>query len=192
MVLPESQGGVSSSESSTLVGDNAYDPVPAEEFAQGDEESGDATPVDADDTPHRTLKSQGSSIRLMPSPSTAARTLHSYGNIPAHVDKTIDEDEVPTPADVDTPHPHLPLHRFSQPPSLPPALHSNFLTSCIGITTFLMGFPLIFVLHWLEVETFRWPAGEGVSSMTMWSTMAVVAATGSIYVCDLLLLASTR
>lgn len=176
MVLPESQGGVASSESSTLV--DSYDPVPAEEFEQADEQSGIITPVDTDDAPPRTLKSKGSMIPLMPSPSTAARTIHHYGN------EDDPSGDISTPLDVDTPHPHphLPLHHFSGPPALPPALLSNFLTSCIGIATFLMGFPLIFVFDALGWETFRWPAGEGVSSTTMWSTIAVVAMTGAAYV----------
>lgn len=176
MVLPESAGGVPSSESSTLV--DTYDPLPAEEFEQADEESGTETPINNVQTPHRTLKSSRSMIPLMPSPSTAARTIANYGDDDA-------EDGGPdTPLDVDTthPHPHLPLHRFSGPPALPPALLSNFLTSCIGIATFLMGFPLIFIFNFLGWETFRWPAGEGVSTMTMWSTIEVVAITGSIYV----------
>lgn len=170
MALPASQGGASS-ESSTLVGDGAYDPVPAEEFEH--DETRVVTPED--DTPHRTLKSNRSSIPLMPSPST--RVL-SYG------DDTDGGAEVNTPLDVDTPHPHahLPLHHLTAPPTLPPALHSNFLTSCIGVATFFMGLPLIYVLHWLNWETFRWPASDQASTMTMWSGIAMVAATGASYV----------
>lgn len=65
---------------------------------------------------------------------------------------------------------------------LPPALHANFLTSCIGFATIVLLWPPILLLHWTGWETFRWPAGDGVTSGTVWAGLGVVAWSGAFYV----------
>lgn len=67
-------------------------------------------------------------------------------------------------------------------PRLPPALHANFLTSCIGFATVLMLWPPIILLHWVGWEVFRWPAGEGVTSGMVWAGLGVVSWSGAFYV----------
>lgn len=81
------------------------------------------------------------------------------------------------------------FRRYStdEPPVLPTALHSNFITSCIGFATLvLLWFPIV-VLHCTDVESFRWPGsldGNGNGS-TIWWALVVVAACGAIYVSPL-------
>lgn len=77
-----------------------------------------------------------------------------------------------------------PIRRYSaeEPPVLPTALHSNFITSCIGFATLVMlWFPIV-ILHWTNVETFRWPGSQGEDSSPIWWGLVVVAACGAIYV----------
>lgn len=62
-------------------------------------------------------------------------------------------------------------------PPLPPALHANFLTSCIGLATVFLLWPPIFILHWTKVEVFRWP-----ESVSVWAGLEVVAWSGAVYV----------
>jgi hypothetical protein len=68
------------------------------------------------------------------------------------------------------------------PPILPTALHSNFITSCIGFATLVMLCIPIPFLHWTGVETFRWPGSQGGDAGTIWYALAIVAACGAIYV----------
>lgn len=66
--------------------------------------------------------------------------------------------------------------------NLPPALHANFITSCIGVTTILLLWPPLIILHYIGWEIFKWPSAENVSSLYMWGELAVVAFGGAIYV----------
>jgi hypothetical protein len=69
-----------------------------------------------------------------------------------------------------------------EPPVLPTALHSNFITSCIGFATLIMLCIPIPFLHWTGVETFRWPGSQGGDASTIWYALVIVAACGAIYV----------
>ena len=66
--------------------------------------------------------------------------------------------------------------------SLPPALHSNFLTSCIGITTLLLLWIPIPLLSILGIERFRLPGSQGGPIVEMWAELEVVAWGGAVYV----------
>ncbi|WWD20202.1 hypothetical protein CI109_104678 [Kwoniella shandongensis] len=80
-------------------------------------------------------------------------------------------------------------HGSSHPITLPPALHANFLTSCIGLTTLLLLWPPIIGLHWLGYETFEWPgSGDTASSWKVWLALEVVAWSGSLYNAGLMVL----
>lgn len=79
----------------------------------------------------------------------------------------------------------LPMAYSTQPPVLPTALHSNFITSCIGLATLIMLCIPIPFLHWTEVETFRWPGSQGGDASTIWYALVIVAACGAIYVSSL-------
>lgn len=66
---------------------------------------------------------------------------------------------------------------------LPPALHSNFMTSCIGIATLVLLWIPIPICHWLGWETFRLPGSlDGEDAWEIWFGLEVVAWTGSVYV----------
>jgi hypothetical protein len=91
----------------------------------------------------------------------------------------------PPPLDdvtVDVPGPYHQMYSADEPPVLPTALHSNFITSCIGFATLVMLCIPIPILHWTGVETFRWPGSQGGDPSTIWYALAVVAACGAIYV----------
>lgn len=70
------------------------------------------------------------------------------------------------------------IHDQEPPVPLPPALHANFLTSCIGIATLLLLWPPIIWLDWMGYEVFKWPGSDG----KIWLGLEVVAWGGSIYV----------
>ncbi|KAF8320271.1 hypothetical protein DL93DRAFT_2073773, partial [Clavulina sp. PMI_390] len=55
-------------------------------------------------------------------------------------------------------------------------LHPNFITSCIGVATFLVLWPMLFVLHYTGVETFRWP-----DNMETWWSIGAVSLCGVAY-----------
>ncbi|OXM78991.1 hypothetical protein C364_03469 [Cryptococcus neoformans Bt63] len=69
------------------------------------------------------------------------------------------------------------IHDQEPPVPLPPALHANFLTSCIGIATLLLLWPPIIWLDWMGYEVFKWPGSDG----KIWLGLEVVAWGGSIY-----------
>ncbi|KAL7424916.1 hypothetical protein Q5752_000603 [Cryptotrichosporon argae] len=75
------------------------------------------------------------------------------------------------------PAPALPL-----PPPLPPALHANFLTSCIGLATALLLWAPVPLLHWTGLERFTVPRGA------QWASMAAVCVGGSTYNAGLMVL----
>lgn len=60
-------------------------------------------------------------------------------------------------------------------PKLPLALHANMLTSMIGVMTLCFFWIPIPFLHWIGWEAFELPWGS-------WGLMAIVCATGAIYV----------
>ncbi|WWC73570.1 uncharacterized protein I206_107542 [Kwoniella pini CBS 10737] len=67
--------------------------------------------------------------------------------------------------------------------NLPPALHANFITSCIGLATFLLLWPPIIFLNWSGYEEFVWPNGDGV-----WSCLIAIFIGGTIYNAGLMVL----
>ena len=73
-------------------------------------------------------------------------------------------------------------HSIDEPPVLPTALHSNFITSCIGFATLIMLCVPIPFLHWSDVETFRWPGSQGGDASTIWYALVIVAICGAVYV----------
>lgn len=77
-----------------------------------------------------------------------------------------------------------PFRRYStdEPPVLPTALHSNFITSCIGFATLVMLWVPMIPLHWTGVETFRLPGSQGGQVGAIWWDLVAVAACGAIYV----------
>jgi len=92
-------------------------------------------------------------------------------------------DGVPSPRpSVDASVPLPMAYLRDEPPVLPTALHSNFITSCIGFATLIMLCIPIPFLHWSGVETFRWPGSRGGDASTIWYALVIVAACGAIYV----------
>lgn len=75
-----------------------------------------------------------------------------------------------------------PLRDTFRPPTLPAALHANFLTSCIGLATLVLLWVPIPLLHLIGWESFRWPGSEGGDAMEIWAELQVVAWGGAIYV----------
>ncbi|WVQ75117.1 hypothetical protein IAR50_004726 [Cryptococcus sp. DSM 104548] len=84
------------------------------------------------------------------------------------------------------PHPHVRTH--GHPVPLPPALHANFMTSCIGVATFLFLWPPIIWLHWMGYEVFQWPGDAGESVAMIWGGLAAVAWGGALYNAGLMVL----
>lgn len=78
--------------------------------------------------------------------------------------------------------PILPRNTHHTPPELPAALHSNFLTSCIGVATLVLLWLPIPILHRIGWETIRWPGQGGGDFWTIWGGLQVVAWGGAIYV----------
>nr|ODN95571.1 hypothetical protein L204_04112 [Cryptococcus depauperatus CBS 7855] len=83
---------------------------------------------------------------------------------------------------------HAHEHTHGHPVPLPPALHANFLTSCIGLATFLFLWPPILWLHWMGYEIFQWPGGLGDDATKIWLGLGVVTWGGSIYNAGLMVL----
>ncbi|WVW86787.1 hypothetical protein I302_108841 [Kwoniella bestiolae CBS 10118] len=77
-------------------------------------------------------------------------------------------------------------HHVQHQVKLPPALHANFITSCIGIATLLLLWPPILLLDWTGYEKFHWPDGENV--MRIWGCLGLVFAGGTIYNAGLMVL----
>lgn len=74
------------------------------------------------------------------------------------------------------------IHDLEYPIPLPPALHANFLTSCIGIATLLLLWPPIIWLDWMGYEVFKWPGAGGGAGGKIWLGLEVVAWGGALYV----------
>ena len=75
-----------------------------------------------------------------------------------------------------------PLRDTPEPPTLPAALHANFLTSCIGLATLVLLWAPIPLLHLVGWETFRWPGSLGGDAVEIWAELQVVAWGGAVYV----------
>jgi hypothetical protein len=95
-----------------------------------------------------------------------------------HASPAEDDDVTVT---VDVPGPYR-RYSLDEPPVLPTALHSNFITSCIGFATMVMLCIPIPILHMTNVEPFRWPGSQGGDASTIWYALAVVAICGAVYV----------
>lgn len=182
MVLPEGQGGVDtlpSSDRTTYAPLNQNATDDEYTFAPTPPISGSSTPIPPPPTPpfsgahpiYPSPRHPSQSIPLSPKLSTS--TNQPSTKTPTPLDRSLSR----TPL-LDPPI-HSPIH---PPVILPPALHANFLTSCIGLATFVLMWPPLIALHWTGWEVFRWPAGEGVSSGTVWAGLAVVAWAGAFYV----------
>jgi hypothetical protein len=169
MALPEGHGGVDS----TLEAE-AYEVLP-----QHNE--------DVDEIP----LSSNSVLTEYPDPARSPRTqlypalrnpeTLRAGASPRKTSRSPLLDGVPSPRpSVDASLPMAYLR--DEPPVLPTALHSNFITSCIGFATLIMLCIPIPFLHWTGVETFRWPGSQGGDASTIWYALVIVAACGAIYV----------
>ncbi|KIR34604.1 hypothetical protein I352_02855 [Cryptococcus deuterogattii MMRL2647] len=73
------------------------------------------------------------------------------------------------------------IHDLESPIPLPPALHANFLTSCIGIATLLLLWPPIIWLDWMGYEVFQWPGAGGGAGGKIWLGLELVAWGGALY-----------
>ncbi|KAL0250012.1 hypothetical protein I308_103315 [Cryptococcus tetragattii IND107] len=73
------------------------------------------------------------------------------------------------------------IYDLEYPIPLPPALHANFLTSCIGIATLLLLWPPIIWLDWMGYEVFKWPGAGGGAGGKIWLGLEVVAWGGALY-----------
>ncbi|WRT69557.1 uncharacterized protein IL334_006544 [Kwoniella shivajii] len=77
-------------------------------------------------------------------------------------------------------------HHHQYQVELPPALHSNFLTSCIGIATLLLLWPPIIALDWTGYEPFHWPRGD--HAFEIWLSLIAVFIGGTLYNAGLMVL----
>lgn len=169
MILPEGQGGVDIPTTDRA----SYAPINQDSIDEehmhetGPIPSGSTTPVGPlYPSPRQPTKSRIDNIPLSPKLTTSQAPLDRM------VSRTPLLDSRPT-----SPHPHSVIET-----SLPPALHANFLTSCIGFATLVLMWPPLIILHWTEWEGFHWPGGIGVSSGTVWAGLGVVAWAGAFYV----------
>ncbi|WWC65980.1 uncharacterized protein I303_108602 [Kwoniella dejecticola CBS 10117] len=175
LALPEGHGGVTSSTLAT-----GYSPLPTHTANNRME-----TETELEDESHLHENENGSAI--------SQRSSHPYQGT----------DSTPTPIELTPPLsrttsgagllPSTHLHQNQNQNrhsiqngsivDLPPALHANFITSCIGLATLLLLWPPIFLLDWSGYETFAWPAGEGV-----WTCLAAIFAGGTLYNAGLMVL----
>lgn len=81
-----------------------------------------------------------------------------------------------------SPAPQSPVSLPHVIPKLPPALHANFLTSCIGFATLVLLWVPMPLLHWIGWERFQWPGQGGGDASSVWAGLEVVAWGGAIYV----------
>ncbi|EIW71686.1 hypothetical protein TREMEDRAFT_15649, partial [Tremella mesenterica DSM 1558] len=72
-------------------------------------------------------------------------------------------------------------------PQLPPALHANFLTSCLGLATLLLLWIPIVILDYTGVEKFRSP-GSTERGWEVWLVLSIVCWGGAIYNAGLMIL----
>ncbi|OCF39537.1 hypothetical protein I317_06646 [Kwoniella heveanensis CBS 569] len=191
LALPEGHGGVSSSPSHHGSNSNDYSPLPT----HAQHHSLSHSPLSSSFMQANDLDDEDASISVHQRPH--------FPHIPT--------DGVPTPIELTPPlsrttsnsnaallpssnypsrrHPHHHLHH-SKPIILPPALHANFLTSCIGVATLLLLWPPVIALDWLGYEDFRWPGtGGGAEGFwDIWSSLSIVFWAGSLYNAGLMVL----
>lgn len=186
MALPEGHGGVVKQEDELFPYSSL--PTTADDIL---------TPVHTDiNVP--SSSSQATTHRVHPSSLAAA----SFAEIPLapRIDRQtsrtpllkIKTSPSPSLSDLDVPPTASPLTSPLLPkqhanthhllPVLPPALHANFLTSCIGLATLVIFWVPIPFLHWVGWETFRWPGSQGGNLMEIWGGLEAVAWGGAIYV----------
>ncbi|WWC92943.1 uncharacterized protein L201_007906 [Kwoniella dendrophila CBS 6074] len=172
LALPEGHGGVSNHNSSSSI--NGYSALPT----HNNDSSFSAESIEID--------GEGDS-------SFSERTIMSIHHRPNFPHQGTDS--TPTPIELTPPlsrttsrnpinHPSNNHHH--QTAKLPPALHANFITSCIGITTFLLLWPPIILLDWFNYESFSWPSGE--HTWEIWRCLALVFAGGTVYNAGLMVL----
>jgi len=154
MVLPESEGG-----SHRIAGEHATSPIVARHGTPPPEES--STEVEDDDDDNRFAMGRAAGSRT---PLLAKATPNGTPPTP--------NSSLPRPTLVRSASGH-----HMHVPHLPPAFHSNFLTSAIGVATLvLLWIPFPF-LHATGVEDFMWPSGQ-----KRWGFLLLAASMGAIYV----------
>ncbi|CAK9780523.1 hypothetical protein CC85DRAFT_283414 [Cutaneotrichosporon oleaginosum] len=177
MVLPESQGGATHAHKPA--DGMHYAAVPVEEDSAAESEAEDYALGAAQPQPHTPLLLKPSSRPPSPSPALDgfARALPSLSRThsPAH-SRSHSDSHTPIPSHPPTPM-RAPPHAV---PRLPTALHSNFLTSLIGVATFVLLWPPLPFLHAAGWETLEAPP--------KWSLIAVVAIGGAVYNSGLMIL----
>lgn len=167
LALPEDHGGITSS-SSHAHSNNGYSPLP---------------------THHNTYTSSVSEDESLSTFSSRTIDIHHRPNFPHQ-----GTDSTPTPIELTPPLSRTTSNAILLPSSsthhnpvlvkLPPALHANFITSCIGIATFLVLWPPILLIDWMGYESFSWPSGE--NTWKIWQCLGMVFAGGTVYVSGVL------
>ena len=191
LALPDGQGGVTSDESTSPKDDYHSLPLHAEQ-AEDYELSPPGSPESSHSTPpfsppplsRSNSQPQGgrSKIENIPLSTRSPRRVIQ----PKHSATPLLQPKSPSSAITDS-HNHSngwPNYGLDHAPSakLPPALHANFLTSCIGVATIILLWIPIPILHWLGWEHFRWPGSQGQSATGIWLDLQAVAWGGAIYV----------
>lgn len=197
MVLPESQGGAT----------HAHNPAPSTsggvivQYAAVPADDGDVESVAENHFPlgtaaapvpgaHTPLLAKPRSRSSSPAPGSAPHSRsHSASRTHSRNHSASSLTVSPTLANIPIPglpallsHPPTPREPHHVP-RLPTALHSNFLTSLIGITTLILLWPPFPLLHATGIEHFQRPEGT-----KMWSLITVVAVGGAIYNAGLMIL----
>ncbi|WVQ96094.1 hypothetical protein IAU59_003195 [Kwoniella sp. CBS 9459] len=188
LALPEGHGGVSSS--STHHNGNDYSPLPTHAHASHSPLSStftQANDMDDEDMPSAVHQRQhfphiptdGTPTPIELTPPLSRTTSNSNAALLPSGSQLY-----PSPRD----HRHHSHH--AKPIALPPALHANFLTSCIGVATLLLMWPPILALDWMGYEDFRWPGtGSGAEAFwDIWSSLSIVFCAGSLYNAGLMVL----
>ncbi|BEJ14123.1 hypothetical protein CspHIS471_0312970 [Cutaneotrichosporon sp. HIS471] len=180
MVLPESQGGATHAHN-PADGITHYsavavdDDVGVESEAENDYALGTAAPQPQAHTPLLPKVSSRPASPVLGGLAGVVSPMHSRTHTPAHsrshsASHSRAASHPPTPM-------RAPPHIV---PRLPTAFHSNFLTSLIGVATFVLFWPPLPFLHFTGWETLEAPPS--------WGLMAVVAVGGSIYNAGLMIL----
>jgi len=174
MALPEGHGGVDSTSEA-----EAYEVLPQHNDHEVDEIPLTTSSMLSDDTSDPTRSPRTHLYPVLRNPES-----HRPGGPSRKTSRSPLLDGAPSPrpsVEVSVPQPSNSYSR-DEPPVLPTALHSNFITSCIGFATLVMLCIPIPLLHWTQVETFRWPGSQGGDASTIWYALVIVAACGAIYV----------
>lgn len=164
MVLPESEGG-----SHRKPGDHASSPIlarvasalPRVATPPPEESATDAEDDDDDDDRIALGRAAGAHTPLLAKSPSAVDIAHAQHRASGSRSSSSISRIV---------HPH-------HVPQLPTAFHSNFLTSCLGVATFVLLWVPFPLLHLTGIEEFVWP-----SSPKLGGALVVVASMGAIYV----------